>query len=94
MLVKAWHTRQRPRLPALTDHLSDLRGGLWVLVSQMQSEGVRPEGLSQLFHGRGCGEALMVDGEGIPEGEKGMSWLRQGLLLGGQQPDSDFCQAA
>ena len=51
-------------------------------------------GLSQLFHGRGCGEALMVDGEGIPEGEKGMSWLRQGLLLGGQQPDSDFCQAA
>ena len=36
----------------------------------------------------------MVDGEGIPEGEKGMSWLRQGLLLGGQQPDSDFCQAA
>lgn len=91
MLVKA-ETRQRPWLPALADHLSDLTAGLWVLVSQMQSEGVRREGLSQLFHGRGCGEALMVDGEGIPEGEKCMSWLRQGLLLGGQQQDSDFCQ--
>lgn len=94
MLVTAWHSRQRPWLPALADHLSDLRGGLWALVSQMQSKGVKPEGLSQFFHVRGCGEALMVDGEGIPEGEKGMSWLRQGLLLGGQQQDSDFCQAA
>ena len=92
--MTAWHSRQRPWLPALADHLSNLRGGLWALVSQMQSEGVRPEGLSKFFHGRGCEEALMVDGEGIPEGEKGMSWLRQGLLLGGQQQDSDFCQAA